>query len=241
MAKWFAAILILVVFMPEAWTQATPSGSTAGSAIASSSGVVHFVLDPSPGGKKPSVSVNLEGPMIRIAAAAAADAAPPLRELLEQIELVQVQVYEDLQQDATAILQTASKKIEELKQQGWTTVVSVPDKGESVDVLTRTSEDAILGLVVLVADENELVFVNLAGEIDPEGLGKMIGQFKDGILEGDFDFEDLLKLNQAINDDDDDDDVKDELKEKLKDKDKDKEKEENKEESKPEAESSPNP
>lgn len=227
MAKWFTAFLILVMLTGGAWTQGSPTGST----VKSSSGVVEFTLDFAGGTKKPAVSVNLEGPMIRIVAAAAADAAPPLRNLLEQIELIQVKVYEDLQQDATSVLNTAAMKIAELKQQGWSTVVSVPDDDETVDVLSRTTKDSILGLVVLVAEENELVFVNLAGEIDPEGLGQMLGKYKEGILKGEFDIEDFLSMSEE---DDDGEDGKDkdkkELKEKLKEKDK---------EAQPEAESAP--
>ncbi len=229
MTKWFVAILLLFLFSGGAWAQAAPVSSTAGSNIECSSGVVQFTLDFPSGTKKPAVSVNLEGPMIRIATAAAAEAAPPIGKLLEKIELIQVKVYEDLQQDATSVLNMAAKKIEELKQQGWTTVVSVPDDDETVDVLSRTSKDAILGLVVLVAEKDEVVFVNLAGEIDPERLGRMIGKYKEGILKGEFDFEDLLSMEEGV-----DNDIKAELKEQMKGKDKDKEKE-----SKPEAESTP--
>ena len=227
MAKWFTAFLILVLFAGGAWTQGSPTSST----VKSSSGVVEFTLDFAGGTKKPAVSVNLEGPMIRIATAAAAEAAPPIGKLLEQIELIQVKVYEDLQQDATSVLHTAAMKIAELKQQGWSTVVSVPDDNETVDVLSRTSRDSILGLVVLVAEENELVFVNLAGEIDPEGLGQMLGKYKEGILKGEFDFEDFLSMNEG---DDDKDNVKKDLKEKMKDRDTDKGKD-----PQPEVESSP--
>ncbi len=227
MVKWFASILILMLFTAGAWAQAAPPSPTAPSTVKSSSGVVTFSLE----NAKPSVSVNLEGPMIRIAAAAAGEAGSPISDLLDQIKLVHVQVYEGLQQDATVVLNAASNKIVELKQQGWSSAVSVPNKGESVDVLTRTSEDAILGLVVLVAEKNEIVFVNLAGEIDPEGLGKMIGKFKEAILDGNLvDFQEALFPDEGDDDDDEDEDelgemVKEKIKEKMKNKDKDGEKE----------------
>jgi len=62
----------------------------------------------------------------------------------------------------------------------WSRVVNVRSKrdGENVDVyLKKGAEGKIGGLVVIAMKPTEVTFVNILGEIDPEDLTKLGGQF----------------------------------------------------------------
>lgn len=60
---------------------------------------------------------------------------------------------------------------------GWERLARVREKGESVNVYVRNNEQTIDGLVVLVidADESQVVFANLVGSIDLARLGELDG------------------------------------------------------------------
>jgi len=156
-------------------------------------GYVEFDHSKMTGALKPNVSVMLEGAMLKMAAAASAEANTPITALLEQLKLVQVKVFEGIQGgDWMSLSQFAIKKIAELKEGGWTPVVSVPEEEERVDVLVKSSDDSIQGLVVLVVEKDEVVLVNLAGDIDPTVMGGMLGKLGAGVFTGEFDFEHFL-------------------------------------------------
>ena len=55
-----------------------------------------------------------------------------------------------------------------LLKRGWVRLAKIKEKDGQVSVLVLNDEDNILGLTVLVVDtgEGELVFANIAGELD---------------------------------------------------------------------------
>jgi hypothetical protein len=53
-----------------------------------------------------------------------------------------------------------------LKKEGWEALATIREEGSEVQVLVLNDDEAIQGLVVMVADENEIVFANLAGVLD---------------------------------------------------------------------------
>jgi hypothetical protein len=67
------------------------------------------------------------------------------------------------------------KTDKQLSSSGWQQVTRVTDATSTISVLTHTMADKIDGLVVLIFDsaDKELVFANLAGEIDMTQLGEI--------------------------------------------------------------------
>ena len=60
---------------------------------------------------------------------------------------------------------------------GWSRILRVVDEGELVFMFARENAGRIAGLTVLINDENEeIVLVNLVGDIDPVVLGKVIAK-----------------------------------------------------------------
>ncbi len=174
--------LVLAVGAP------TAVGDAAMSALP---GYVDFDMKAIAGGVKPQVEVNLPKALLRVAAAAVAQEQPDLVEVLNSLELIRVQVYEAPSAEAAPeevaggpvapvklgsdTLDLALAKLQQ--DSGWMQTVKVQEDGEteSVQVFMKTGENGnVQGLAVFVNDLPEtLVFVNIAGDIEPEMLGKV--------------------------------------------------------------------
>jgi hypothetical protein len=74
--------------------------------------------------------------------------------------------------DALALVKKTDQR---LVAAGWQRITRVTDATSTVTVLTHTVRDRVDGLVALIfdSDDKELVFANLAGEIDVTRLGEI--------------------------------------------------------------------
>lgn len=74
--------------------------------------------------------------------------------------------------DAMKLVQQTDQKLVSM---GWQRVTRIKDESSTISVLTRTVDDRVIGLVALIfdTDDKELVFANLAGEIDVTRLGEI--------------------------------------------------------------------
>jgi len=77
---------------------------------------------------------------------------------------------------ALAIVQQTDQK---LAGAGWQRITRIKDDSSTMSVLTHTVGDRVDGLVVLVFNRNDkqLIFANLAGEIDITRLGEIGDRF----------------------------------------------------------------
>lgn len=80
---------------------------------------------------------------------------------------------------ADAALALVQKTDKRLVAAGWQRVTRISDATSTISVLTHTVNDKVDGLVVLIFDskDKELVFANLAGEIDVTQLGAIGERF----------------------------------------------------------------
>ena len=56
---------------------------------------------------------------------------------------------------------------------GWERLAQVREKGSTVRVLILNTETTIGGLVVMITDENQIIFTNVAGVLDLAKLGAL--------------------------------------------------------------------
>jgi len=145
-------------------------------------------------GAEPKVSVNLNQALMRFVTSAASEAAtevPGLRDIIGQLSMVQVEVYEDV--TSGKIAPAADAQAKKLQEAGWTTVVrATGDDNERVNVMMLPHNDSIAGLVVIAAGPTEMAFVNVAGDLDPETLGKQLGALARLTHNGKVKIEDLI-------------------------------------------------
>jgi len=121
------------------------------------------------------VDVDLQGAMIEMIAGAAEVQEPELAELMAGLHRIRVRVGSIAGRDATAIEQEFERAIARLEGEGWRSMVRVDAEDAMVRVCSREVDGAIEGLTVLVnADSEEAVLVNIVGRMDPRLLGRML-------------------------------------------------------------------
>ena len=77
--------------------------------------------------------------------------------------------------DGAAVTASFNAAVSQLETSGWKRILSVEEDDEQVYIFAREIEGAISGLTVLVNDSaEEIVVVNVVGNIDPRVLGRLI-------------------------------------------------------------------
>lgn len=126
-----------------------------------------------------STEVFVKGPLLKFVSQAASLKDPDLADLLNKLLIIKVNVFsldKVSSSEALNILKNISKKIDPDK---WELMVRKREPDEYVEVYTQFGKAGNLsGLVVMVVKDNdEAVFVNIAGDIDPSKLGKLSKKF----------------------------------------------------------------
>lgn len=126
-----------------------------------------------------TVEVLLKGPILRFVANAAQNADPSLARLIRTVKLIKVDALsigkEDLDQMKN-IMRKVSKRLDPNK---WERMVRVKEEDEFVEIFLQFGEeDELRGLVIMaVGEDDEAVFINIAGNIDPSQLGRLADKF----------------------------------------------------------------
>jgi hypothetical protein len=124
-------------------------------------------------GSSPTVEINLNPAMLGfVQQAVGASGDPETMNLLKGIEGVRVRVYEDLE-DPRAVMDFIEDASGELERDGWQRAVYINDDDERVHIYVKFGDGSnVAGMTVMIADgDDEAVFINIAGVINPETLG----------------------------------------------------------------------
>jgi hypothetical protein len=87
-----------------------------------------------------------------------------------------VQIY-TLDENTDAARDQFGKTKSSLKSSGWEPIVQVNEDDEQVLVYMKMIEGNMEGMTVMVVDEEEAVFVNVIGQLNPTELGKVMDSF----------------------------------------------------------------
>jgi VCBS repeat-containing protein len=137
---------------------------------------------------KVAVDVDLRDAMIKVAAGASAQQDENLSRLLETVKRVRVKVGVPRSRDVESIRSTIEGAASQLEGLGWYRMVTVREDEELVYVMAREGDNVINGLTVMVHDgSDEVVLVNIAGEMDPELIAELM-KHMDKLDDLDFDF-----------------------------------------------------
>lgn len=148
-------------------------------------------------GREPTVTVRISPTLLRFVTSMVSEAAGELeevqgiQEIIGQVRQVHVEVYEGADGDAD-LAAAAATETTKLTSAGWESVVRAREDDERVDVLILPRGEEIVGIVIVAAEEDELAFVNVAGDFNPETLGKHLGAIARQASQGKVDLKELL-------------------------------------------------
>jgi hypothetical protein len=150
------------------------------------------------GDRQPTVQVQLERPLLRLIAAASKEQGEDLDDLINQLAFVRVNVYDDLNADDAKVAAEVDARAADLSAKGWTSVAKVREDDQRVHVLMKSDDEKIVGFLIFVADDENLVFVNIAGDMDPETFGAKMANVAAKFSGGELNFEGLTDVLDSV-------------------------------------------
>jgi hypothetical protein len=79
--------------------------------------------------------------------------------------------------DASAAMDQLNSVKSTLQSANWEPVVQVNDGGEQVQIFLKIAGENIDGLVLMAVDDEEAVFINVIGSLDPTELSQVMKNF----------------------------------------------------------------
>ena len=136
-----------------------------------------------PDGLEATVEINLPTAMLKFLAGAASTAEgadPEVASVFAGLEHVRILVVPLAPGAASHVRSKVDQLIGRLERDAWSPVVRVKEVGETVNIFTRMVGDKLAGFALVVTDAEELVFINIVGEMDPARMGALIGMMPVG-------------------------------------------------------------
>ena len=125
---------------------------------------------------EPKITINLGGTMLNFVGMMSSSESPETSEMISKLKGIRVQIY-TLDENTDAARDQFGKTKNSLKSSGWEPIVQVNEDDEQVLVYMKMIEGHMEGMTVMVVDEEEAVFVNIIGQLNPAELGKVMDSF----------------------------------------------------------------
>lgn len=131
-----------------------------------------------------TIEVNIRGALLDLVAEASRHEDPEFARLLRKLKGVFVRGYSPSSSQISNIERHTSELRKRLESRGWETVTRVRENDERVDMFVRIIDDNISGLMVMAISEDETIFLNVVGDIDPAEIGRIGSRFQIEGLDG---------------------------------------------------------
>lgn len=128
-----------------------------------------------------TVDVTLDGSMLQLAGKFLSDKDPEeaeARRLISGLRGIYVRSFEFEKPGEYSPADVEAVRTQ-LKAPLWSRIVGVRSKrdGENAEVFLKNENNKVTGLAVIAADPKSLTIVNIVGDINPEDLSRLGGQF----------------------------------------------------------------
>jgi hypothetical protein len=124
---------------------------------------------------EPKVMINLGGSILKFVGGMSGD-DPETKALLNKLKGVRINVY-SIDGNPDAALEKVSQVKSLLQSGSWEPIVQVNEEGEQAQIFVKFSGDVMEGLTVMAVDKEEVVFINIIGQLDPSQLGQVMENF----------------------------------------------------------------
>lgn len=125
---------------------------------------------------EPKITINLGGTMLNFVGMMSKSESPETSEMISKLKGIRVQIY-SLDENIEAAQSQFSQVKGDLKSSGWEPIVQVNEDDEQVLVYMKAEQGNMEGMTVMVVDNEEAVFVNIIGQLNPEELGRVMDSF----------------------------------------------------------------
>ncbi len=125
---------------------------------------------------EPKITINLGGTMLNFVSMMSESESPETSELISKLKGIRVQIY-SMDQNADAARAQFGKTKSSLKSSGWEPIVQVNEDNEQVLVFMKEKGGNMEGMTVMVVDDEEAVFVNVIGQLNPTELARVMERF----------------------------------------------------------------
>ena len=125
---------------------------------------------------EPKISINIGGTLLQFVGLMSGESNPETAEMLSSLKGVRVFGY-DTQDDVEVASQKFAEVKNTLRSKGWEPVVQVNDDDEQVLIYMKLNGTVMDGMTVMTVDDEEVMFINIIGKLDPQQLGKVMDNF----------------------------------------------------------------
>ena len=125
---------------------------------------------------EPKITINLGGTMLNFVGMMSSSESPETSDLISKLKGIRVQIY-SMDENADAAKHQFGKTKSNLKSSGWEPIVQVNEDDEQVLVYMKAIDGNMEGMTVMVVDNEEAVFVNVIGQLNPAELAKVMDRF----------------------------------------------------------------
>jgi len=122
---------------------------------------------------EPKISINIGGTLLQFVGTMSEESNPETAKMLSKLQGVRVFGYATGDDTAAAKRKFADVKAN-LKARGWEPVVQVNEDNEQVFIYMKTEGKIMDGMTVMTVDGEEVMFINIIGQLDPKELGKVM-------------------------------------------------------------------
>ena len=125
---------------------------------------------------EPKITINLGGTMLNFVGMMSSSESPETSEMISKLKGIRVQIY-SIEENAEVARNQFGDTKSSLKSSGWEPIVQVNEDDEQVLVYMKAIDGHMEGMTVMVVDEEEAVFVNVIGQLNPAELAQVMDKF----------------------------------------------------------------
>lgn len=125
---------------------------------------------------EPKVNISIGGALLNFVGIIAQKEDPEAAALFSKLQGVRVNVYGTDGNTGAAFDQIADVK-SRLAGSNWQPVVQVNEEDEQVQIFMNFEGDVMNGLTLMAVDDEEAVFINVIGQLDPHELAELMDNF----------------------------------------------------------------
>ena len=125
---------------------------------------------------EPKITINLGGTMLNFVGMMSSSESPETSEMISKLKGIRVQIF-SLDENVDAAREQFGKTKSGLKSSGWEPIVQVNEDDEQVLVYMKAVDGNMEGMTVMVVDDEEAVFVNVIGQLNPAELAQVMDKF----------------------------------------------------------------